>query len=144
MNLFEEGGHMKSRFNVFRVLVIFVCALLSPALPIGFISGTSLSFEEQFAWTLFFSALMLTTFIYIWILFLTRLVVIQLEGQTLKFKNLISRSEKKMEISENLKIKYSAWFDTTVFLLNNQKVRVTNSLYKNLNELIEIIKKETK
>jgi len=131
---------MKSRFKIFRVVGIIALAIISPALPYGMITGTTLNLTDRLLWSVFFGILVLLTLIYIWSLLLNRLVEIELRGDNLYFKNLITRAERQIEVSEIEHIKYSKWTDTLSFITPNKKFKVMTENYKNLDSLVEKIK----
>lgn len=115
-------------------------AIISPALPYGMITGTTLNLTDRLLWSVFFGILVLLTLIYIWSLLLNRLIELELKGDSLFFKNLITRAERQIEVSEIKDIKYSKWTDTLSFITTNKKFKVMTENYKNLDFLIEKIK----
>ncbi len=115
-------------------------AIISPALPYGMITGTTLNLTDRLLWSVFFGILVLLTLIYIWGLLLNRLIELELKGDSLFFKNLITRAESQIEVSEIKHMKYSKWTDTLSFITPNKEFKVMTENYKNLDFLIEKIK----
>ena len=133
---------MRSRFKILRVIGVIALAIISPVLPYGMITSTTLNLTDRLLWSIFFGILVIFTLVYIWNLVLNRLIEIELKGDNLTFRNLITRTERQIEVSEIEHIKYSKWTDTLCFITINQKFKVMTENYKNLDNLIERIKVE--
>jgi hypothetical protein len=131
---------MSSRFSIIRVLIILATTIASPLLPYGIITGTKLNMSVKLGWSIFLGLIIIAAVIIIWNQFLNRMNKIQLQGNSLKFKNIITRKEKQLHISEIKDIKHSKWTDTVDFVTSKQKIRVVSENYRNLNELIGKIK----
>lgn len=127
---------MKSRFKMLRVPLIIILAVSSLILPYGGIKGTTLNLSDKLLWSIGFGLIILFMMSYFWSLLLRSILQVKLLDDKLSFKNLVTRKEIDIKLSEIIELKYSYWTDNTTIVTHNQKIKLLTGIYKNLDELM--------